>query len=78
VSPMPKIDKVHANYGFSYQVTKDHKVFISYEGKQVTTLTGKKANTFIANIQGATPEEVQLLMAKATGNFKRGNERSNA
>jgi len=63
---------------FSYQVTKNHKVFISYEGKQVTTLTGKKANTFIANIQGATPEEVQLLMAKATGNFKRGNERSNA
>jgi len=60
---------------FSYRITKDKKVFILYEGKQVTTLSGKKAGDFIAKIQNAESKEVQLIMAKITGNFKRGNEK---
>ncbi|MCL1786491.1 MAG: hypothetical protein FWG38_00780 [Defluviitaleaceae bacterium] len=60
---------------FTYRITKDNKVFISYEGKQVTTLSGKNADAFIAKIQGATDKATQLIMAKATGNFKRGNEK---
>lgn len=60
---------------FTYNVTKDNKVFISYEGKQVTTLSGKKAEEFIAKIQGCEGKEAQLIMAKVTGNFKRGNEK---
>ena len=60
---------------FSYKVTKDGKVFISYEGKPVTTLSGAKAADFIANVEDADAKEAQLIMAKATGNFKRGNEK---
>ena len=60
---------------FSYRVTKDGKVFISYEGKQVTVLSGKRANEFAAKIQSAEGMDAQLIMAKATGNFKRGNEK---
>ena len=60
---------------FTYRVTKDNKVFIAYEGKQVTTLSGKNAETFIAKIQGAEDKAAQLIMAKVTGNFKRGNEK---
>ena len=60
---------------FAYRVTKDKKVFISYEGKQVITLSGKKADEFIAKIQNAVGKEAQLIMAKVTGNFKRGNEK---
>jgi len=60
---------------FAYKVTKDNKVFISYEGKQVTTLSGKKAIDFIAKIANKEGKEAQLVMAKATGNFKRGNEK---
>ena len=60
---------------FTYRVTKDNKVFISYEGKQVTTLSGKKAEDFIGKIQNAEGKRAQLIMAKATGNFKRGNEK---
>lgn len=60
---------------FSYRITKDKKVFISYHGKQVTTLSGKRAMEFIANIEGADRKEAQLILAKVTGNFKRGNER---
>ena len=60
---------------FSYRTTNDNKVFISYCGNVVTILNGKKAEKFIVEIGIAEGKEVQLIMAKATGNFKRGNER---
>jgi len=60
---------------FTFLITKDRKALISYEGKQVTKLSGKKAEDFIAKIQNAEGKEAQLIMAKATGNFKRGNEK---
>ena len=60
---------------FTYRITMDKKVFISYEGRQVTTLSGKKAEDFIAKIQNTDGKDAQLIMAKATGNFKRGNEK---
>ncbi|MCL2853511.1 MAG: hypothetical protein FWE20_10880 [Defluviitaleaceae bacterium] len=54
---------------FTYRVTKDNKVFISYYGKQVTILKGGKAEDFIADIADADGKEAQLIMAKVTGNF---------
>ena len=60
---------------FTYRISKDNKVFISYEGKQVTTLSGKNAERFITLINGTAGKDAQLIMAKVTGNFKRGNER---
>jgi len=60
---------------FAYRITKDKKVFISYEGKQVTILSGSKAEKFVADIEDAGGKEAQLIMAKVTGNFKRGNEK---
>jgi len=61
---------------FTYRISKDNKVFISYEGKQVVTLSGKKAEKFIVEIDRAVGKETQLIMAKVTGNFKRGNEKT--
>ncbi|MDM5155667.1 hypothetical protein QUF88_18290 [Bacillus sp. DX1.1] len=62
---------------FSYRITKNNTVFIDYCGKQVTTLKGKEAEKFLVKINQANSEkEIQLIMAKVTGNFKRGNERS--
>jgi len=60
---------------FSYRITKDRKVFISYHGKQVTALSGNRAEAFISEIEDAEGKEAQLIMAKVTGNFKRGNEK---
>ncbi|MFD1356995.1 hypothetical protein ACFQ4X_03715 [Fictibacillus halophilus] len=61
---------------FTYRVTKNNMVFIDYHGKQVTTLKGKEAEKIIKRIeQAATDHEVQLILAKVTGNFKRGNEK---
>ena len=39
------------------------------------TLKNKMAQKFIKQIEGLDDSEKQLVMARITGNFKRGNER---
>ena len=41
----------------------------------MTVITGKLSENFLAAAPECTGQELQLLMAKATGNFKRGNEK---
>lgn len=60
---------------FDFKETKDGKVMLYYEGRQVEMLTGKEADRFLKRAAGADAAALQLLMAKATKNFKRGNER---
>ena len=60
---------------FAWQATKDGRVRIAWRGRVVTTLTGAPAARFLREIDGADEEAQQLLMARVTGNFKRGNER---
>jgi hypothetical protein len=60
---------------FSYRISKDNTVFISWNGKQVTILRGKESEKFLRKIEAADFLTAQLIMAKVTGNFKRGNER---
>jgi hypothetical protein len=62
---------------FDYQMTKDGKVLLFWNGKQVKMLAGKEADKFSARMADLEPEslDAQLIMAKVTGNFKRGNER---
>ncbi|WP_430791434.1 hypothetical protein VBD025_14435 [Virgibacillus flavescens] len=63
---------------FAYQTTKKGSVLISYEGKQIKIVNGKEAEKLIARLEkaGDQAREVQLLLAKVTGNFKRGNEKA--
>jgi hypothetical protein len=60
---------------FSWRQTKAGRVRISRGGRVVTTLGGGAARRFITRAEGADPEAAQQLMARATGNYKRGNER---
>jgi hypothetical protein len=60
---------------FSYHVSGDGKVFISWQGRLVMTLKGKDARHFLGKVAGLDGAQAQLVMAKITGNFKRGNER---
>jgi len=60
---------------FTYRVTKDGKVLISWEGKLVMTMAGASARKLIARLEGTDRLEVQHLLARATGHFKHGNER---
>lgn len=74
---MDNIDKNNylAGNPFDFRASKTGAVFISWEGKQVKILQGKAAQKFLAKIDGMDDLAAQLVMAKETGNFKRGNER---
>jgi hypothetical protein len=50
-------------------------VFITWNGKQVTILKDQAARKFLAAVAGLEGKAAQLVMAKITGNFNRGNER---
>jgi hypothetical protein len=61
---------------FAWAATKDGRVRISWRGKVVTTLAGERAARFLEQVEHADEAAEQLLLARVTGNFKRGNERS--
>ncbi|MGY5881849.1 MAG: hypothetical protein RTV31_16485 [Candidatus Thorarchaeota archaeon] len=60
---------------YSWQERKG-EARISWKGKVVTVLRRESAMKFLERISVANEKEAQLIMAKVTGNFKRGNERT--
>lgn len=67
---------------FSYRIAKDGKVFVHWHGgsgKREIVLKGARADRLLAELSGADRdrdrEREQFALARATGNFKRGNER---
>jgi hypothetical protein len=61
---------------FTYQVTKDGQVRVSFHRRQVVTVAGATGARLALQLEGADVRQTQLLLARATGNFKRGNEHS--
>lgn len=59
--------------GFSFRVAKDGSVHISHRGRPATTLRGRSADDFLDAVDSGDDQE---LMARVTGNYKRGNERT--
>lgn len=57
---------------FDVEVARD-KVLVRFRGRLVRTLTGNDADAVRAVLDD--PESLQLVVARRTGNFKRGNER---
>lgn len=60
---------------FSYAVTRDGKIFITWRDRRVMTLKGEEARRFAEKLARLDAHGIQLALAKITGNFKRGNER---
>ncbi len=58
--------------GFDYQVRRD-EVRITHHGRHATTLRGAAGARFLEDVQRQDPQQ---LMARLTGNYKRGNERT--
>ena len=61
---------------FSYVTRADGSIVVSYHAAPVTILRGRAAERFASRVDGADEPAAQQLMARATGNFKRGNERA--
>ena len=64
-----------ADEPFSYAGRADGSIVIHYRAAPVTVLRGKAADRFRTRLDGADARAAQQLMARVTGNFKRGNER---
>lgn len=60
---------------FSYRILKGEKAQVSYYGKPIAVLTGKKYAKLLAAIRSGDQYAIQLALAKATGHFKHGTER---
>jgi len=60
---------------FDYQMTKANKMMIFFHDKMIMTLSEKKSIKLDAKLTVADEFNQQLILAKATGNFKHGNER---
>ena len=58
--------------GFEFLV-RGEDVVITHHGKQATVLRGKRAADFLDEVESGDPQE---LMARLTGNYRRGNERA--
>jgi len=59
---------------FDRRVTKDGKVLVSRGGRLVVTVSGAQAARLVA-LLGQDPDTDQELLARATGNYRRGNEK---
>lgn len=65
---------------FDWRTTKDGRVLVGRGGRQVSVIAGDQARRLCAGLEAALArgdeEAAQQLLARVTGNYKRGNERS--
>jgi hypothetical protein len=64
--------------GFSWRRRKGGEIEVLHHGRLASTLRGSDASDFLAEMEDAEVEAQQQLMARLTGNYKRGNERAAA
>jgi hypothetical protein len=58
--------------GFSWARRKNGEVIVEHHGARAAVLRGRRADDFLENVSSGNEQE---LMARVTGNYKRGNER---
>ena len=59
--------------GFAFARRDDGTVVITHRGRHASTLRGARAAEFLDEVGAG---DAQLVMARWTGNYKRGNERA--
>ena len=62
--------------GFNFCVRKSGEVEVLHHGRQAALLRAENAAKFLVKAQRASEPELQHLMARVTGNYKRGNEKA--
>lgn len=59
--------------GFDWSVNASGEVRITHHAKPATILRGRRAADFLEDVETGDPQE---LMARLTGNYRHGNERT--
>lgn len=62
--------------GFEYAARADGSVIITHHGRRAAVLRGPRAEQFLAEVEAETERDAQGAMARWTGNYRRGNERT--
>jgi RimJ/RimL family protein N-acetyltransferase len=65
----------NAGHEFAHRTRKDGNVEVLHRGRLAATLRGPDASDFLARTGAASEDAAQQLMARVTGNYRRGNER---
>ena len=58
--------------GFAFVVRKNGDVEITHDGRPASVLRNREEPRFLVDVEDDDPQE---LMARLTGNYRRGNER---
>ena len=61
--------------GFTFRSRKNGDVDVLHRGRLAATLRGEDASSFLSEVSDSNSPDAQQLMARLTGNYKRGNER---
>jgi hypothetical protein len=61
--------------GFRFETRKNGDVIVFHHGQVACVLRGQRASAFIEELNEINGQEI---MARLTGNYKRGNERTAA
>ena len=61
--------------GFAVEHRSNGELVIRHDGRLASTLRGAAADRLAARLERADERQAQHLLARATGNYKRGNER---
>jgi hypothetical protein len=71
-------DDANGDLGFDFEVRQNGEVAIFHRQRLAAILRGKAAQQLIAQANELSDAALQQIMARVTGNFKRGNERAAA
>lgn len=72
LQPRQGSEAVSDPHGFAWTRRKNGEVIIEHDGRRAAVLRGRKAEDFVDDVAVGNEQEV---MARATGNYKHGNER---
>lgn len=72
---MKTSDADQHDLGFNHRTRKNGDVEVLHHARLAATLRGKDAADFLAELKSCEGPRAQQLMARITGNYRRGNGR---
>ena len=68
----------NADLGFHFEARQNGEVAIFHRHRLAVVLRGQAAQQFVVQANDLSDAALQQVMARVTGNYKRGNERTAA